>query len=86
MFSRIPDEFTTRTEASPGFKRALAIAVDGHPELDHLRHDPLFLKAFDLCLGCGQCTFKCATSATMRDMVARVREETSSTMLAPMME
>ena len=86
VFSRIPDEFTTRTEASPGFKRALAIAVDGHPELDHLRHDPLFLKAFDLCLGCGQCTFKCATSATMRDMVARVREETRSTVLAPMME
>jgi glycerate 2-kinase len=86
VFSRIPDEFTTRSEASPGFKRALAMALDGHPELDHLRHDPLFLKAFDLCLGCGQCTFKCATTATMRDLVSRVHEETRSTVLAPMIE
>jgi glycerate 2-kinase len=86
VFSRIPDEFTTRSEASPGFKRALAMALDGHSELDHLRHDPLFLKAFDLCLGCGQCTFKCATTATMRDLVARVHEETRSTFLAPMIE
>ena len=47
---------------------------------------PLLKKIFDLCLLCGQCTFKCATNASMRDIVIRLREEQRSRVLAPLIE
>jgi glycolate oxidase iron-sulfur subunit len=86
IFSRLPDEFTARTEAAPTFKRALAVAREINGNVAALKDDPLFEKVFDLCLLCGQCTWKCPTSASMRDMVAQVREEKHSKVLAPAIE
>jgi len=86
IFSRLPEEFTARTEAAPTFKRALAVALEVNGDVAALKDDPLFEKVFDLCLLCGQCTWKCPTSASMRDMVAKIREEKRSKVLAPAIE
>ena len=90
IFSRLQDEFAARTEAAPTFKRALAIALEVAQEVHGdgaaLKADPLFQKVFDLCLLCGQCTWKCPTNATMRDMVAQIREEKRSKVIAPAIE
>ena len=83
IFSRLPDEFAARSEAAPTFKRALAMAVEVDRDLAAIKADPLFRKAFDLCLLCGQCTFKCPTNASSRDMVARMREDRRSRFIAP---
>jgi Fe-S oxidoreductase len=83
VFEKLGDEFATRSQAAPAFKRALAIALDGNTGLEPLRKDPLFRKIFDLCLLCGQCTFKCATNAGMRDIVIRMREQERSRVIAP---
>ncbi len=83
VFSRLGGEFAARTEASPSFKRALAIALDADSSLAPLHNDPLFKKVFDLCLLCGQCTWKCPTNASTRDMVAKVREARRSKVIAP---
>jgi glycerate 2-kinase len=83
VFSRLQDEFAARTEAAPTFKRALAIALEVNGDREALSQDPLFQKVFDLCLLCGQCTWKCATNASMRDMVAQIREERRSKVIAP---
>ena len=86
IFSRLPEEFTARTEAAPTFKRALAVALEVNGDLAALKDAPLFEKVFDLCLLCGQCTWKCPTSASMRDMVAKIREEKRSKVIAPAIE
>jgi len=87
IFSRLPDEFAARTEAAPTFKRALAIALEVNGDrAAAIKDDPLFHKVLDLCLLCGQCTWKCPTNATMRDMVAKIREEKRSRVLAPAIE
>jgi glycolate oxidase iron-sulfur subunit len=86
VFSRLQDEFAARTEAAPTFKRALAVALEVGGDGAALRKDPLFEKVFDLCLLCGQCTWKCPTNATMRDMVAKIREEKRSKVIAPAIE
>ncbi len=86
IFSKLQDEFATRTEAAPTFKRALAIALDVNGDKVDIKNDPVFNKIFDLCLLCGQCTWKCATNATMRDMVAKIREERRSRVIAPAIE
>ncbi len=86
VFTRLPGEFTTRTEAAPTFKRALAMAVELDGNIAALKDDPLFKKVFDLCLLCGQCTWKCPTSASMRDMVSRIREAKHSKFVAPALE
>ncbi|TRZ53839.1 DUF4147 domain-containing protein, partial [bacterium] len=86
IFSRLSEEFTARTEAAPTFKRALAVAVDGKGDTTGFKEDPLFKKVFDLCLLCGQCTWKCATTASMRDMVIKIREENRSKVMAPILE
>ena len=44
-------------------------AMEGNGGLEGFKDDPLFKKIFELCLLCGQCTFKCATNASMRDIV-----------------
>lgn len=84
IFTKLGDEFAARTEAAPTFKRALAIAMEGNGNLEEMKKDPLFNKIFDLCLLCGQCTHKCATNASMRDMVIKVREEQQSKVVAPL--
>ena len=83
VFSRLPDEFAARSEAAPTFKRALAMALETNPGLASIKEDPLFKKAFELCLLCGSCTWKCPTNASMRDMVTRIREEKRSRVIAP---
>lgn len=85
IFSKLQDEFPARTEAAPTFKRALAVALDANGD-PAIKDDPLFQKVFDLCLLCGQCTFKCATNATMRDMVAEIRKDRRSRVIAPAIE
>lgn len=82
VFSKLADGFAARTEAAPTFRRALAMALETGAD-PAIRNDPLFHKTFDLCLMCGQCTFKCATNASMRDLVAKVREEKRSRVIAP---
>jgi glycolate oxidase iron-sulfur subunit len=86
IFSRLPNEFASRTEAAPTFKRVLAEALNRNENINNLKNDVLFKKAFDLCLLCGQCTWKCPTGASMRDMVAKVREEKHSKVIAPVIE
>lgn len=83
VFQKLSEEFTTRSEAAPTFKRALAMALDVNKDLGTLKDDPLFRKIFDLCLLCGQCTFKCATNASMRDIVIKMREARRSKLAAP---
>jgi len=82
VFSKLSDGFAARTEAAPTFRRALAMALETGAD-PAIRNDPLFKKTFELCLLCGQCTFKCATNASMRDLVAKVREEKRSRVIAP---
>jgi glycerate-2-kinase/FAD/FMN-containing dehydrogenase/Fe-S oxidoreductase len=86
IFTRLPEEFTARTEAAPTFKRTLAMALDVNGDLASIKDDPLFNKVFDLCLLCGQCTWKCPTSASTRDMVGKMREEKRSRTIAPAIE
>jgi glycerate-2-kinase/FAD/FMN-containing dehydrogenase/Fe-S oxidoreductase len=86
VFSKLPEEFAGRTESAPTFKRALAITLENNDHAAALRNDRLFEKVFDLCLLCGQCTFKCATNATMIDMVARIRQVNHGKVLAPAIE
>ena len=86
VFSRLPNKFASRTEAAPSFKRVLAIASEQNANVIDFKNDPLFKKVFDLCLLCGQCTWKCPTSASMRDMVSKVREEKRSKVIAPAIE
>jgi len=85
IFTRLPYEFASRTEAAPTFKRTLAIALERSRDTS-FKDDPTFKKVFDLCLLCGQCTWTCPTSASMRDMVAKVREEKCSKVIAPAIE
>lgn len=82
VFSKLADNFAARTEAAPTFRRALAMALETGAD-PAIKNDPLFKKTFDLCMLCGQCTFKCATNASMRDLVAQVREEKRSRVIAP---
>lgn len=83
IFSKLPDEFAARTEAAPTFKRALAVALEAGGDADAIRNDPLFAKAFDMCLLCGQCMWKCPTNASISDMVAKVRSEKRSKVAIP---
>jgi len=83
VFQRLPDEFAARTEAAPTFKRALAIARETGGDPAAFDDDPRFREVFDLCLLCGQCTWKCATNASMRDMVAHVRHAHRSRHVVP---
>jgi FAD/FMN-containing dehydrogenase/Fe-S oxidoreductase len=84
VFQKLSEEFKTRSEAAPAFKRALAMALDVNKDLaTTLKDDPLLKKVFDLCLLCGQCTFKCATNASMRDIVIKIRESGRSKVAAP---
>jgi len=74
-FQKLSEEFATRSEGGPPpLKRAIAMAMDVNKDLATLQDDPLLRKIFDLCLLCGQCTFKCATNASMRDIVIKMRE------------
>ena len=82
VFSKLSDGFAARTEAAPTFRRALAMALETGAD-PAIKNDPLFRKTFDLCLLCGQCTFKCPTNASMRDLVAKVREDRRSRVIAP---
>ncbi len=84
IFRHLSDEFATRTESAPTFKRALAMAMDANFDYRKFKNDPLFDKIFEMCLLCGSCTFKCATNASMRDMVIRVRAENPSKFIAPL--
>jgi len=83
VFDKLSEEFTTRSEAAPTFKRALAMSLDINKDLESLMNDPLLQKVYDLCLLCGQCTFKCATNASMRDIVIKMREAKRSKVAAP---
>jgi len=83
IFRKLPEQFSTRSEAAPTFKRTLAMAIEGKGGIESVKDDPLFKKIFDLCLLCGQCTFKCATNASMRDIVIRIRESQRSKVIAP---
>jgi FAD/FMN-containing dehydrogenase/Fe-S oxidoreductase len=83
VFDKLSEEFTSRSQAAPAFKRALAMSLDINKNFETLKDDPLFQKIFDLCLLCGQCTFKCATNASMRDIVIKVRESRRSKVIAP---
>jgi FAD/FMN-containing dehydrogenase/Fe-S oxidoreductase len=83
VFDKLSEEFTSRSQAAPTFKRALAMSLDINKDLESLKNDPLLQKIFDLCLLCGQCTFKCATNASMRDIVTKVREDRRSKVIAP---
>jgi len=83
IFHKLADQFAARTEAAPTFKRALALALEIDGDLKDIKDDVLFKKIFDMCLLCGQCTFKCATNASMRDLVIRMREEQPSKFIAP---
>jgi FAD/FMN-containing dehydrogenase/Fe-S oxidoreductase len=73
VFQKLSDQFSARSLAGPAFKRALSIALDADKKLETLKEDPLLRKIFDLCLLCGQCTFKCATNASIRDVVMKMR-------------
>ncbi|MCX5822147.1 MAG: DUF4147 domain-containing protein [Deltaproteobacteria bacterium] len=86
VFDKLSDQFTTRSEAAPTFKRALAMSIDINKDWESVKNDPLLKKIFDLCLLCGQCTFKCATNASMRDIVIKMREDQRSKMIAPAIE
>ncbi len=86
VFDKLSEEFTSRSQAAPAFKRALAMSLDINKNLETLKDDPLFQKIFDLCLLCGQCTFKCATNASMRDIVIKVRESRRSKAIAPLID
>ena len=83
VFDKLSEEFTSRSQAAPAFKRALAMSLDINKDFETLKDDPLFQKIFDLCLLCGQCTFKCATNASMRDIVIKMREARRSKVIAP---
>ena len=83
VFDKLSEEFTSRSQAAPAFKRALAMSLDINNNFESLKNDPLLQKVFDLCLLCGQCTFKCATNASMRDIVIKVREHRRSKVIAP---
>jgi len=83
IFRKLPEQFCARSEAAPTFKRALAMAMEGNGGLEGFKDDPLFKKIFELCLLCGQCTFKCATNASMRDIVIKIRENQRSKVIAP---
>ena len=83
IFRKLPEQFSTRSEAAPTFKRTLAMAIEEKGGIESVKDDPLFKKIFDLCLLCGQCTFKCATNASMRDIVIRIRESQRSKVIAP---
>ncbi len=85
VFQKLSQEFTTRSEAAPTFKRALAIALDVNKGYGNFRDDPLFGKIFDLCLLCGQCTFKCPTNAGMREIVMKMRKDGRSKVVASAM-
>lgn len=86
VFTRLPDSFPARTEAAPTFKRVLAIARETGGDPAAFDKDPTFQQVFDLCLLCGQCTYKCATDASMRDLVAHVRSARRSRVLVPAIE
>ena len=86
VFDKLSEEFTSRSQAAPTFKRALAMSLDINKDFESLKNDPLFQKIFDLCLLCGQCTFKCATNASMRDIVIKVREDRRSKVIAPVID
>jgi glycerate-2-kinase/FAD/FMN-containing dehydrogenase/Fe-S oxidoreductase len=83
IFQKLSEQFSVRSEAAPTFKRALAMALDANKDLETLKEDPLFKKIFDLCLLCGQCTFKCPTNASIRDIVMKIREDHRSKVIAP---
>ena len=83
VFDKLSEQFTSRSQAAPTFKRALAMSLDINKDLETLKNDPLLQKIYDLCLLCGQCTFKCATNASMRDIVIKVRESRRSKVAAP---
>ena len=83
IFRDLDDQFAARTQAAPTFKRALAMSMEIDGDLESVKDDPLFEKIYDLCLLCGQCTFKCATNASMRDMVIRMKEEHPSRFIVP---
>ena len=83
VFAKLSEEFGSRSQAAPAFKRALAVSLDVNKDLESLKNDPLLRKIFDLCLLCGQCTFKCATNASMRDIVTKMRESRRSQWIAP---
>jgi glycolate oxidase iron-sulfur subunit len=51
--------------------------------LKGIKDDLLFKKIFELCLLCGQCTFKCPTNASIRDIVMKAREGQRSRVIAP---
>ena len=86
VFDKLSEEFTSRSQAAPTFKRALAMSLDINKDFESLKNDPLLQKVFDLCLLCGQCTFKCATNASMRDIVIKVRESRRSKVVAPVID
>jgi FAD/FMN-containing dehydrogenase/Fe-S oxidoreductase len=83
IFRNLSDQFAARSQAAPTFKRALALAMEIDKDLESIKGDPLFAKIYDLCLLCGQCTFKCPTDASMRDMVIRMRAEHPSRLIVP---
>jgi FAD/FMN-containing dehydrogenase/Fe-S oxidoreductase len=83
VFQKLGEQFSGRSEAAPTFKRILALTLDGNGGFEAYRDDPLFKKIFDLCLLCGQCTFKCATNASIRDIVVKIREGQRSKVVAP---
>jgi FAD/FMN-containing dehydrogenase/Fe-S oxidoreductase len=83
VFDKLSGEFTSRSQAAPAFKRALAMSLDVNKDWESVKNDPLLQKIFDLCLLCGQCTFKCATNASMRDIVTKMRQERRSKWTAP---
>jgi FAD/FMN-containing dehydrogenase/Fe-S oxidoreductase len=83
IFRELPDQFSARSQAAPTFKRALAMALEIDEDLETIKDDPLFKKIYELCLLCGQCTFKCPTNASIRDLVMKVREDQRSRVIAP---
>jgi glycerate-2-kinase/FAD/FMN-containing dehydrogenase/Fe-S oxidoreductase len=83
IFRKLPEHFSARSEAAPTFKRALAMALEVDRDLETIKDEPLFKKIFQLCLLCGQCTFKCATNASIRDIVMKIREGQRSRIIAP---
>ena len=83
IFQKLSDQFSARSEAAPTFKRALAMALEVDRNLEIIKEEPLFKKIFELCLLCGQCTFKCATNASIRDIVMKIREGQRSKVIAP---
>ena len=83
IFRKLPDQFSARSQAAPTFKRALAMALEMDEDLETIKDDPLFKKIYELCLLCGQCTFKCPTNASIRDLVIKIREDQRSRVIAP---